>query len=127
MSAEAAEIFKGFVTQLNVLTGLETQKIEAALEVHDGLSGILHEGWFILGYQELGWCLASELTIEEISKLGSNNTSFLTQDEGMMYFFIQALMEKSGISNDVRLNLILSMPKPYQEYLLKRFGLSPTL
>ncbi|MEP4247196.1 hypothetical protein [Tateyamaria sp.] len=125
MRTEAAEIFREFVTQLTTLTGVKLQKIEAALDVHDGLSGILREGYFILGYQQLGWLLARELTIKEIEDFGANNTSFLTQDEGDMYFFTQALMEKSDISSDARLGLILSMPEQYQQYLLMRFGFCP--
>lgn len=125
MSTEEATIFKNFVLTLDDLTGLSSQKIENALEICEGLSGVLREEWFILGYEQLGWLLAEELTTEEIKAFGSNNAKLLTQDTGAMYFFTQALMEKSDISNDERLNLIYSMPEQYHKYLLMRFGFRP--
>ncbi|WP_207383438.1 hypothetical protein, partial [Thalassovita autumnalis] len=61
----------------------------------------------------------------EIALLGTEHSSVLTQDEGAMYFFVQALMEKRDISNEERLDLIYVMPKQYQKYLMKRFGFHP--
>lgn len=125
MATKEAEIFIRFTTQLKDLTRLEARQIEEALKIHEGLLGVLRDEIFILGYEQLGWLVGRELSVKEIALFGTEHSSVLTQDEGAMYFFVQALMEKRDISNEERLDLIYVMPKQYQKYLMKRFGFHP--
>ena len=122
MSDQEAQTFLNFVEQLGQLTEISQAEIADAFRVHGGLSGVVKHGWYVLGYQQLGWLLAGKLSLDQLKSFGETNTELLLQDTEGLYFFVQALVEKEHLSLEERLKLIETMPKPYQPYLFRRFS-----
>ena len=115
-------IFTDFVEFLKSEQNLSAGDIECALAFLDGIEGVLSERTFILGYQGLAFYLNGKLSLAELKEFALNNGDILAQDGDARYFFAQALIEKKGLNETERVELIHLMPQGYQPYLLRRFA-----
>ncbi|AXX98892.1 hypothetical protein [Profundibacter amoris] len=116
-----AEYFKNFISTLKDQKVLNDQEIEEALKYLDGIKGVFSDKFFISGYENLAWFICKKFMVQRLKEFIKQNTEMLVQDKGARFYFVQALLEKPGITDPERKELILIAPEIYQTYLLGRF------
>ena len=116
-----AEYFRNFISALKDQKVLNDQEIEEAFKYLDGTKGVFADKFFISGYENLAWVISKKFSVERLKEFIKRNTEMLAQDSDARFYFVQALLEKPGITDPERKDLIQLTPKNYQSYLLGRF------
>ncbi|GGB10556.1 hypothetical protein GCM10011491_43100 [Brucella endophytica] len=115
------ELFLNFVETIGKKLSISAEDVDGVFRYIGGVNGVVSERLFISAYESLGWFIAEKLNMEQLKDFIKKNRRMLGQHSDARYFFVQALMDKSGVQGEDLTEILNDVPPEYKIYLIKRF------